>query len=254
MTANTKERTDEQHRARYAEAIANARREGSAAFQNWFNQSGSVEESLVRGHWDFAAHILTPSVWALISEPHRKTSLEIGYGGGRIINAAANFFGRAVGVDVHGERDSVQQFLTSVGKQNVLLLDTDGRSLPVDDQSIDFVYSFIVLQHLPAFEVLESYVSETFRVLKKDGVAQLYFGRFGYAGRMARLRNFARGYVEIADAPVNFTSLVVTKRRMKRLCESHGFTVVDTGMSYKSIPDGYPHRKGMQHYVTLVKR
>lgn len=246
--------TDEQHRARYADAIAKARAEGTTAFQNWFNQSTSLEESLVRGHWDMALHILTPKVAALIDKPENKTCLEIGYGGGRIVNAAANFFGRAIGVDVHGERNTVQQLLTAQGKQNVLLLDGDGRSLPVEDQSVDFVYSFIVLQHLPSYEVLDSYVREVHRVLKKGGVTQLYFGRLNKAKYAARIRGFFRGYVEITDAPVNFTSLVVTKRAMKRLCRSHNLEVVDCGPSYKTVPDGYPHREGGQHYVTAVKR
>jgi ubiquinone/menaquinone biosynthesis C-methylase UbiE len=254
MSDASKSITDEEHRARYADAISDARRAGASAFQAWFNKSANVEESLVRGHWDFSVHVLTKKVVELIEKPEQKTSLEIGYGGGRIINAAASFFGRAIGIDVHGERETVQQFLTSLGRENVLLLDTDGRSIPVEDASIDFVYSFIVLQHLPTFEVLDRYVAEVRRVLRPGGVAQLYFGRFKKASVRAQLTGFLRGYVEITDAPVNHTSLVVTKRVMKRLCRSHGLDVVDCGPSYKTVPDGYPHARGGQHYVTAVKR
>lgn len=38
-----------------------------------------------------------------------------------------------------------------------------------------------------------------------------------------------------------------------KLCKSTGFKVVDSGPSYKTVPDGFPAQKGGQNYVTLVK-
>ena len=77
---------EEAHFRRYADAIHAARAAGTDTFQSWFNTSESIEESLRRGYWDFALHILTPGVARRIADPGSLTALEIGYGGGRLLN------------------------------------------------------------------------------------------------------------------------------------------------------------------------
>lgn len=245
--------SDPDHQELYTSAIKHAREVGDDAFQGWFNKSGSVYESEVRGYWDFSFHILTDKVCKYLSSAHTKTALEIGYGGGRLLNAACSFFGKVIGVDIHNERETVEKFLRKNGKNNFTLLQTSGSEIAVPSESVNFVYSFIVLQHLPRFEVLENYVKETFRVLVPGGVAQLYIGRMpGYnPRRLASL--FLKGYVEMPDTVVNSRSLAVQRWKMKSLCRKYGFRVVDSGPSYKGVPDGYPLAKGGQWYVTLVK-
>jgi SAM-dependent methyltransferase len=238
---------DETHRQGYVDAIHAARDAGDDAFQSWFNKSGNVGESLRRGYWDFAFHVLTRDVVDRLADPGSLTALEIGYGGGRLLNAAASFFGAAVGIDVHDEAAAVAALLAEQGRRNVELLRTDGRTVPLPDESVDFVYSFIVLQHLPSLAAFESYVSEAHRVLRPSGVAQLYFGRL--TGR-SRLRRFQ----ELPDAQVNHVSLALSPRYAARLCRSAGFSVVGRGVSYKNVPDGYPNVRGGQGYVTVVKR
>jgi SAM-dependent methyltransferase len=237
---------DETHLQRYADAIHAARNAGDDAFQNWFNKSGTVDESLRRGYWDFAFHVLTNEVVGRLSDPGSLTALEIGYGGGRLLNAAACFFGAAIGVDVHGEEAAVAALLAEQGRRNVELFHTEGRTVPVPDESVDFVYSFIVLQHLPSLAVLESYLAEAHRVLRPGGVAQLYYGRLTGRSRL-------RGYREITDAQVNHVSLALSPRYAARLCRRAGFSVVGRGGSYKNVPDGYPSVRGGQGYVTVVK-
>jgi ubiquinone/menaquinone biosynthesis C-methylase UbiE len=171
-------KSDEEHQKLYTDAVQQAGKEGGNAFQSWFNRSDNINQSITRGFWDFTLHILTPQVCALINQPEEKTALEIGYGGGRILNAACNYFKLVIGVDIHSEQDLVRDFLHSQGKSNFLLLRTSGRTLDVDRESIDFIYSFIVLQHLPSLDVLMSYLRETYRCLKPKGVAQLYFGKY----------------------------------------------------------------------------
>lgn len=238
---------EEAHNRRYADAIGAARAGGADEFQNWFNRSASVEESLRRGFWDFAVHVLTPSVVRRLADPGSLTALEIGYGGGRLLNAAASYFGRVVGVDVHEEAEAVGELLAAIGRDNVELLHTDGRTIPLPDASIDVVYSFIVLQHLPSLDVFRTYVDESHRVLRPGGVAQLYFGRLTGRNPLRRMR-------EIPDAPVNHVSLELAPRHAARLCRQAGFDVVGRGVSHKNVPDGYPDAVGGQAYVTLVKR
>lgn len=246
--------TDKEHKERYANAIRQAHNEGAAPFQSWFNQSENIQESVMRGFWDFAIHILTPEVCSYINAPKAATALEIGYGGGRILNAACCFFSQAIGVDIHEEEEAVAAFLREQGKTNFRLLRTSGRTIDVEAGHLDLVYSFIALQHLPTFEVFEAYLRESFRCLKPGGIAQLYFGR--YATKLSgkeRWKNYWRGYKEITNAPVNHTSLVIRVVKAARTSREIGFELLASGCSYKRVPDGYPAMSGGQNYITLRK-
>jgi SAM-dependent methyltransferase len=246
-------KSDEEHQKLYTDAVRQVGMEGGNAFQSWFNRSENIHQSVTRGFWDMTIHILTPQVCALLKQPEEKTALEIGYGGGRILNAACNYFKSVIGVDIHSEQDLVENFLHSQGKTNFLLLRTSGRTLDVDRESIDFIYSFIVLQHLPSLDVLQSYIQETYRCLKPKGVAQLYFGKYSKIHWIEQARSWFKGYKVISNAPVNFTSLVVRVALMKRLCRNTGLRVFASGTSYKQVPDGYPLRPGGQNFVSVVK-
>ena len=76
-------------------------------FQSWFNKCDSVEESVMAGYWDFAVHILTPVVLEHRKNPIDSNALEIGYGGGRLINDACSYFGHVIGIDIHEEKSFV---------------------------------------------------------------------------------------------------------------------------------------------------
>ena len=243
-----------EHQRRYVEAIRQARLAGMDAFQSWFNKSKGTEQSIVRGYWDLAFHILTPKVCKYVEKPEERIALEIGYGGGRILNAACSYFKEVVGIDIHDEQEAVEAFLRAQNKRNFRLIRTSGRTIDVDPGSIDFIYSFIVLQHLPSFDVFVAYTEEAYRRLKPGGVAQLYFGKYSKLNKVDQLRYFIQGYREIPEAPVNYTSLVIRVSKVKRLCEVIGFRVVEVGTSYKSAPDGYPKIRGGQNYVTLLKQ
>ena len=247
----------EQHRKDYSKVIADARKDGTVEFLSWFDTSDSLEQSLKRGFWDFSIHMLTPTVCALIDNPEKKTALEIGYGGGRILNAASCFFHHAVGIDIHDEMEHVRTMLAHEGRHNFTLHKTDGtRFNGVESDAIDFVYSFIVLQHVPDFAVFESYMRETYRVLKPGGVAQLYYGSWNKLGPKRMIKNILKPYVEI-DAPPSattaFSSLVLKERTVKKLAEEIGFAVRDTGRSYRGVPNGFPNVKSTQRYITLKK-
>jgi SAM-dependent methyltransferase len=238
--------SDETHRTRYADAIHAACLRGEDAFQDWFNSAESADAAIRAGYWDFALHVLTPAVCAHLPEPSSATALEIGYGGGRLLNAAATFFGRAVGVDIHGEQSAVRGFLDRQGRTNAELVTTSGDTLPVETASVDLVYSFIVLQHLPRHDVLVRYLAETSRVLRPGGVAQLYYGRL-------RSRNPFERYRE-SDVDANQVSLAVAPRHMRRISREAGFRVVARGTSYRNVPAGYPGERGIQGCVTLLKQ
>jgi len=246
--------SDTEHQRRYAEAIRKMKRMGMDSFQNWFNKSKDTNQSIVRGYWDFTFHILTSKVCEYIKNPEEKTALEIGYGGGRILNAACSYFKEVIGIDIHEEQETVEAFLRSQGKTNFRLIKISGRTMGVDSRSIDFIYSFIVLQHLSLFDILVSYIKETYRCLKPGGIAKLYFARYSNLNLLDQFRYFIQGYKEIPEASINYKSLVVRASKLKKLCKKVGFRVIEVVGSYKRVPDGYPRIKGGAGWYNFIKR
>lgn len=107
--------------------------------------------------------------------------VEIGCGLGRMTHRFAERFGRVYAVDVSPEmikRASVQW----ASLPNVTFILGSGNDLPgIADQSIDFVFSYIVLQHVPHPQIVKDYLRETARVLKPGGLAHLQFRTDVYA-------------------------------------------------------------------------
>ncbi len=101
--------------------------------------------------------------------------VEIGCGLGRMTHRFAERFGRVYAVDVSPEmirRASARW----AHLKNVTFILGSGNDLPgIADRSIDFVFSYIVLQHVPHPQIVKDYLRETARVLKPDGVAHLQF-------------------------------------------------------------------------------
>lgn len=244
--------SDDEHQKKYSKSIREARLAGDNQFHSWFNTAQDVHQSIEKGYRDFSNSILTTEVRKILNHPEENTALEIGYVGGRILNAACDYFQQVIGIDIHEEQGKVDTFLKSQGKTNFKLIEAPGRTIDVESETIDFIYSFIVLQHLPTFEVFASYVKETYRSLKPGGVAQLYFGRYGTLSIFDQLRFYRQSYKEIADANPRYVSLVIRLSEAKKLCKQSGFKIIDTGTSYKNIP-GQKLRIGGQNYLTLLK-
>jgi ubiquinone/menaquinone biosynthesis C-methylase UbiE len=103
------------------------------------------------------------------------TMVEIGCGLGRMTHRFAERFGRVYAVDVSPEmlRRAKTQW---VGLTNVDFVLGHGNDFPgIVDRSVDFVFSYIVLQHVPDQTIVKDYLRETARVLKPGGLAYLQF-------------------------------------------------------------------------------
>lgn len=244
---------------RFRAAIGRAADEhGDDVLLSWFD-GGAGETQVVakvvdREHaWksgavDFTLSVLRHPVGQLLSTDggtEKKTALEIGYGGGRILCAATRCFSHVTGVDIHGQSERISNLLRAQGVSNFTLHTTEGRSLPVADASIDFVYSFVVLLHLSSSRVFEDYLAETFRVLGKRGIASLYYGRpYSHRTRTAqhpwakkvygRIESLAEavvldvlgdGYRSFEREP-NAVTLTVSRRQVCRVARRLGFRVV----------------------------
>ncbi len=228
---------------------------GPEAFVCWFDCDAGetninpkiqdIKYAYQLGFWGFFFSVLRNPVSNLMQSPDSKVALEIGYGGGRLINAASRVFKHVIGVDIHTHNKFVASTLKDQGVENVDLHATEGNNLPVDNQSIDFIYSFIVFVHLSSPKILETYLSESYRVLKPGGIASFYYGR-PYSYRTNKSKNIfikkaysiieaiaeiaildflGNGYRCNPDVPANSISLMVTRRKIRRFTKKLGFNV-----------------------------
>ena len=93
------------------------------------------------------------------------SALEIGCGAGRILRPMARDFGRVVGIDVSGEMIAKARDIVDAE-----LLETDGEHIPLEDNSIDFVFSYLVFQHIKNYVLVENNFKDVARILKPGGL------------------------------------------------------------------------------------
>ncbi len=108
------------------------------------------------------------------------SALEIGCGIGRLLVPLAPRVSRAYGVDISPAMiEKSKGFIADA--PNVTTWVTDGSLAPIPDASLDFVFSYIVFQHIPDRAPVRRYVEEAARVLKPGGLF-----RFQVDGRWRR--------------------------------------------------------------------
>ncbi len=101
-----------------------------------------------------------------------KAVLEIGCGMGRVTEFIARNFKKVTAIDI-------SEKMIAEGKNrlknfpNVEFFANDGLNYPAEDSSIDFVFSYIVFQHMSNKKVVEKNLSEVKRVLSDNGIAKI---------------------------------------------------------------------------------
>jgi SAM-dependent methyltransferase len=104
------------------------------------------------------------------ASPDRRSALEIGCGPGRLMRPMSRHFGEIHGVDISDE------MIRLAGEQLKDIPHAHAHVTPDStlgmfaDGSFDFVYSYIVFQHIPDREVVLNYLREAGRVLKPGGI------------------------------------------------------------------------------------
>jgi SAM-dependent methyltransferase len=97
------------------------------------------------------------------------SAVEIGCGVGRLVRPLSKRVAQATGVDIApGMISRGRELLDDV--PNAHLHATEGSLEILNDNSQDFVFSFVVFQHIPSKQAISRYISETARVLKPGGV------------------------------------------------------------------------------------
>jgi len=113
--------------------------------------------------------------------PKEMSVLEIGCGAGRITRALARLFGQVYAVDI--SREMVRRARRALrGFANTRVLRNNGKDLSVvrpgwwdrlrgqGELRVDFIFSYIVFQHIPSRAIIENYVREANRLLRPGGL------------------------------------------------------------------------------------
>jgi ubiquinone/menaquinone biosynthesis C-methylase UbiE len=100
-------------------------------------------------------------------DPLRKlTVLEIGCGVGRVLSQFAEDYD-VIGADI--SPNMIAKARELMQETAVRLFVVESGKLPLPENCVDFVYSFLVFQHIQTQAEVDSYVSEAMRVLKPGG-------------------------------------------------------------------------------------
>jgi SAM-dependent methyltransferase len=107
--------------------------------------------------------------------PEGKSMLELGCGAGRMTRSFSQRFSKVYAFDISAEMLQHAQVLVPEAPHInwVLGNGTDLAGLP--DQTVDFAFSYIVLQHMPDPAFALRYIQEMLRVLRPEGIFLFQF-------------------------------------------------------------------------------
>jgi len=132
-----------------------------------------------------------------------RTVLDVGCGVGRMTFAMAEDFLKALGVDVSEAMiEKGREYQENLRIKNVEFFVNNGVDLSLfSDNSIDFVFSYIALQHCLSSKQVLMYIKEFSRVLKPSGVCLFQtrvsptfkrYVRFLLSKELANVKNFLK--------------------------------------------------------------
>jgi SAM-dependent methyltransferase len=140
-----------------------------------------TDQTRAGGKWDLAEFMATGEAEVEIVTNHLRridcvpnhdgAALDFGCGVGRLTQALARDFSSCVGVDI--SQQMIQKAESLNGYPNCRYMTNSRERLPFADSSFSFIYSNIVLQHLPR-RFSTAYLKEFVRLLEPGGV--LVFG------------------------------------------------------------------------------
>jgi ubiquinone/menaquinone biosynthesis C-methylase UbiE len=123
--------------------------------------------------------LVHPILQKLQFDAASRSMVELGCGAGRMTRSFAQRFQSVCAVDISAEMQSrAKEYLRSLS--NIRWVLSDGESLPgIESASIDFAFSYLVLQHMPTKEVIFSSIREMMRILRPGGAFLFQFNGSG---------------------------------------------------------------------------
>jgi ubiquinone/menaquinone biosynthesis C-methylase UbiE len=123
-------------------------------------------------------NLVAPVLKRLALDPSDKSMAEIGCGAGRMTRTFASQFRSVFAVDISDEMQTrAKAFLSDFS--NITWILSGGQSLSgLPSESLDFVFSYLVLQHFPSRQLVAGTIQEMIRVLKPEGAYLFQFNGF----------------------------------------------------------------------------
>ncbi len=127
------------------------------------------------------------------------STLDIGCGTGRLSRALSTINAKVTGIDI--SKEMIEKAKNdNADHKSITFVQGSGIGLqPLNDNSFDFCFSFIVFQHIPNKNVILSYFSEIQRVLKDGGRAKFQVrGTPGNPpGKVLWFKGFTKAYIAL---------------------------------------------------------
>jgi len=144
-----------------------ARRDAFHYIASW-KQDWSIESFLASGEKDYAT-LVSPVLERCGISANGQVMVELGCGAGRMTPSFARRYERAVALDLSSEMLQRARQIHAE-QQNILWLRVGGTDLAcLRSGSADFLFSYLVLQHLPNEDLAFGYIGEFLRVLRPGG-------------------------------------------------------------------------------------
>jgi SAM-dependent methyltransferase len=166
-----------------------------------------TDERKVGGKWDVAEFMATGEAevgtvldylaGANLSPNFSGEALDFGCGVGRLTQALAQRFASCVGVDISQEMIEKAESFNRYARCRYVT--SSGTRLPFADASFSFIYSNIVLQHVPP-RYSSQYLREFVRLLEPSGVLVFGVQDFFAGSLLGRIRSATRVRTRIKEA------------------------------------------------------
>jgi len=152
---------------------ARARRNAFLYIASWRND-WNEDSFFDSGEQDYL-RLVEPVLEKLSVIPSTRSMAELGCGAGRMTRSFAKRFRTVTAVDISAEMQArAKNYLGSF--PNIRWVLSDGETLSgIETGAVDFVFSYLVLQHMPSKAVVYDTIQEMMRVLAPGGAFLLQF-------------------------------------------------------------------------------
>ena len=182
--------------------------------------------------------LIDPVLRRIGLNPAGKAALDFGCGVGRFTRALATRFAHCIGVDVSEGMVSRALRLHADWRDRTDFRSSDGVSLPVADDSVDFVFSYEVFQHFPSERVAQSGFAHVGRVLRQGGYGLIHC-KIAHE-RSSTLHTIYRQVPNSLSAAIHrlrgkdvltsdaaFRGTLLPKTRIAEMCQAAGLQVLE---------------------------
>lgn len=166
------------------------------------------------GQADFEKLFLKDNLLAdFLKDREAKKCLELGCGNGRMTQFFAQQFNQVWALDISCQMLALAK-KRLLAYKNIFYLETDGTEINMPDNSVDFIFSYAVLQHFPTKQMIKKTLAEFFRVLNNKGIAKIQVRGLSACGGILKYFKWYYG-------------VFFFKQEISRILNETGFKIID---------------------------